>query len=262
MARYLRLMVIFYKNTLINELEYRLKFWSNIALSLFWLLWATLSVRVYFFHADSIAGWTYNELLIVMGLFFTLNGFRQMVLEPNLSRMSEYVRLGTLDFILTKPVNSQFMVSLRNLGVFNWSDPILGLGLVVVGLARLGRVPSPADLLLFAIMLIAALVLLYSLNLILQTLTIWLVNMDRADALVMGLMESGRFPVHFYRGWLRGVLTVIIPVAFMTTFPAQMLLGELDWPWIVAGVAAAAALFVISSRFWAFALRSYTGASS
>ena len=51
-----RLLGIFYKNTLINELEYRLNFVANIALSLFWLVWAALSVRVYFFHADSIAG--------------------------------------------------------------------------------------------------------------------------------------------------------------------------------------------------------------
>ena len=259
---YLRLMGLFYKNTLISEMEYRVNFLSNLILSLFWLVWATLSVRVYFNHAESIAGWTYDEMLIVMGLFFTLNGYRQMILEPNLSRMSEHVRLGTLDYILTKPVNSQFLVSLRHIGVFNWGDPLLGLGLVVVALARMNRVPGPAELGLFVLLLLAAMVLLYSLSLILQTTTIWLVNVERLDAVVMGLLETGRFPVAFYRGWLRVILTAFIPVAFMTTFPAQALLGRLE-PWLaVVAVVLATAFFVAASFFWRFALRHYSGASA
>ena len=262
MRRYLRLLGIFYKNTLSEEMEYRLNFWSNVGLSMFWLVWAALSVRVYFVHAESIAGWRYDELLVVMGLFFTMNGYRQLVLEPNLSRMSEHVRLGTLDYILTKPVDSQFLVSFRNLGVYNWADPLLGLGLAAVGLRRLGHLPAPLDMLQFALLLGAGAVLLYGFNLLLQTLTIWLVNVQEIDTIVMGLLETGRFPVTFYRGWLRVLLTFVIPVAFITTFPAQALLGRAQ-PWVtpVALLLAAVSLAVASS-FWRYALRHYSGASA
>jgi len=262
MRSYLRLLVIFYKNTLISEMEYRLNFWANIGLSLFWLTWAALSVRVYFFHAATIAGWSYHELLIVMGLFFAMNGYRQVVLEPNLSRLSEYVRMGTLDYVLTKPVDSQFLVSLRHIGVYNWGDPILGLGLVAYALWRLDYMPSPGQIGLFALLSAAAMVLLYSFNLILQTTTIWLVNVERVDAIVMGLLETGRFPISFYRGWVRAALTVIIPVAFMTTFPAQALLGRLEWWWVAVAIGLAAVLFLLAAAFWRFALRYYTGASA
>jgi len=261
MLRYIRLLRIFYQNTLANELEYRLNFWSNLGLSLFWLTWAALSVRVYFFHTESIAGWTYPELLVVMGLFFALNGFRQMLLSPNLHRLSEYVRLGTLDYILTKPIDSQFMVSLRYIGVYNWGDPLLGLGLAGYGLWLLRQVPSLGQVLLFALLFAAGLVLLYSFNLIVQTTTFWLVNVERADALVVGLLETARFPVSFYQGWVRGALTVIVPVAFMTTFPAQALLGRLPWSTVLAALALAAGLFVAASALWRLALRYYTGAS-
>ena len=87
MRPYLRMLGIFWKNALIAELEYRANFWSNIGLSLFWLLWAALGVRVFYFHAERIAGWSYNELLIVVGLFFAMNGYRQAVLGPNLARL-------------------------------------------------------------------------------------------------------------------------------------------------------------------------------
>jgi ABC-2 type transport system permease protein len=260
--RYRQLLTIFYKNTLMNEMEYRVNFWSNLATSVFWLVWAALSVRVYFFHAETIAGWTYHELLIVLGLFFTLNGFRQMVLEPNLSRLSEYVRMGTLDYILTKPVNSQFLISLRNVGVLNWSDPLLGVGLVIYALSQLGYTPGLAQVAAFAILLVVGMVLLYSLSLILQTLTIWLVNMQDISMIVESALEIGRFPVQFYRGWLSIVLTTFVPIAFMTTFPAQALMGRLDANILWIAVLFAGVLFAAASGFWRFALRFYTGASS
>lgn len=262
MRNYLHLLAIFYKNTLISEMEYRLNFWSNIGLSIFWLTWAALSVRVYFYHAESIAGWNYYELLIVMGLFFAMNGYRQVILEPNLSRMSEYVQMGTLDYILTKPVDSQFLVSLRHIGVYNWGDPIMGLGLVAYAFWQLGYAPGAGHVAQFAVLSLAAMVLLYAFNLIVQTTTIWLVNIRRVDTIVMGLLETGRFPVSFYRGWLRVVLTVIIPVAFLTTFPAEALLGRLEWWLVFVSIALAAVLFILATVFWRFALRFYTGASS
>lgn len=262
MKRYLRLLRIFYKNALTSELEYRLNFWSNIGLSLFWLVWAALSVRVYFIHADSIAGWRYEEVLIVMGLFFAMNGFRQMILTPNLSRLSEYVQMGTLDYILVKPIDSQFLVSLRYIGVFNWSDPLLGFGLVGYALWSMERLPSVGQFVLFLLLTVCGLLILYSVSLLMQTLTLWLVTVDRVDAVIMGLLEAGRFPIGFYRGLVNRLLTFVIPVAFMTSFPAQALLGRIENQVVVGAVGLAILLFVAASAFWRFALRSYTSASS
>lgn len=262
LSSYFRLISIFYRNTLISEMEYRLNFWANIGLSLFWLTWASLSVRVYFFQTDEIAGWNYLELLIVMGLFFAMNGYRQMVLEPNLSRLSEYVRMGTLDYILTKPTNNLFLVSFRHLGVFNWVDPLLGMALVILALARLEHVPTLSQVLLFVLLMLAGMVLMYSFNLALQTTTFWFVNVEQADTLVYALLETGRFPVEFYRGWIRTLLTYFIPVAFMTTFPAQALLGRLGWGFGAISVGLALLSLWLATRFWRFGLKFYSGASS
>src|SRR5688500_12828933 len=151
MGRYFRMLGIFYRTTLATEMEYRLNFWSGIGLSIFWLFWAAFGAQVFYFNTERIAGWSYPELLVVIGLFFAINGYRQAVLAPNLAQLSEYVRLGTLDYILTKPVDSQFMVSLRFIGTGNWADPLLGGGLVAYGCWRMGYMPSPGALVLFAI---------------------------------------------------------------------------------------------------------------
>ena len=262
MRAHLKLLGIFYRNAIAAELEYRLNFWSNVLLTLFWVAWSVVGVRVFFVHAERIAGWSYDEVLVVLGMFFVMNGFRELLLQPNLSRMSEYVRLGMLDYILTKPINSQFLVSLRNLNVFSLNEPLLGGGLIAYGLWRMHYLPSGGDGVLFVALTIAGAIVLYSFNLLLHTLTFWLVDLERVDPLVSSVVETGRFPVSFYQGWVRLVLTAIVPVAVVTTFPAEALLGRLDVRAAVAAIVLAVLSFVVATSFWNVAVRAYTSASS
>jgi ABC-2 type transport system permease protein len=262
MRTYRRLLGIFYRSALMNELEYRLNFWSLLLMQLFWMVWSAVGIRVPFLYVDAIAGWTYPELLLVVGMFTIMRGFMEIILVPNLWQMTEYVRMGTLDFILTKPINSQFMVSLRHLGLTSWAAPLLGLGLIGYGLWGVGSLPSVLDLLAFVVLTLAGMLVLYSLNLAIQSLTFWVVDLEATNGLVQSVTEAGRFPVAFYSGWLRIVLTYIVPVALLTTFPAQALLGRSPgWlPPLSVGVALLS--FFLASAFWRLALRSYTSASS
>ena len=262
MRRYLHLLRIFWGNTLATELEYRAAFWANAALSTFWLVWAALGAGAFFRFAPSIRGWTYNDLMVVLGVFFALNGLRQAVVTPNLSRMTEYVRMGTLDFLLTKPIGSQFMVSLRHVGVYNWLDPILGLGLIAIGLWRRGEALSPGSVLSFVVLIFCGALVLYSIALAIQCLAIWTVGGEGLDDVVEGVVEAGRFPVDMYRGFVRTVLTFGVPVALMTTFPAEALLGRSSSGVLPIAIAVAGGLFLLTSRLWKWSLRHYTGASS
>lgn len=262
MSRYIRLLRIFWGNTLATELEYRAAFWANAGLSLFWLVWAALGAGAYFRFAPSIRGWTYDELLVVLGIFFAINGFRQAVIGPNLARMTEYVRMGTLDFLLTKPVSSQFMVSLRHVGVYNWLDPLLGWGLVLFGLIRRDEPVSWTSVFAFASLTVAGGLVLYSLALAIQCLAVWTIGGEGLDDVVEGIVEAGRFPVQMYRGIFRTVLTFFIPVALLTTVPAEAILGRGSTGVLVVSCSIAALLLFATSRLWVWSLRHYTGASA
>jgi ABC-2 type transport system permease protein len=68
--------------------------------------------------------------------------------------------------------------------------------------------------------------------------------------------------VQMYRGVVRTLLTFVIPVALLTTVPAEAILGRGSLDAVVVSVAVAAALLLISSRLWLWSLRHYTGASA
>ena len=261
MRRYLRLLGIFWRAALSTELEYRVNFASNVLMSLFWVVWAGVGISVYFRFTDSVVGWSYAELLVVVGLFFAVNGVRQAVLDPNLSRMTEYVRNGTLDFLLTKPVDAQFMASFRHVGVYNLLDPVIGLGLAAIGLVLEGRGVGLADLGAFVVTTAAGLLVLYALTVASMALAVRLVSSEGIEEVTFSFVEAARFPVQLYRRPVQTLLTVV-PVAFLTTFPAEALLGRLDPGWLLVAPVVGVTAVLAASAAWRIALRGYSGASA
>ena len=244
-----------------QQLEYRADLVAKTLMSAFWLAWAAVGVSVYFRFTGSVAGWSYAEVLVVVGLFFTVNGLRQAFLDPNLDLVHEYVRRGTLDHLLTQPVHSQLLVSLRHVGMANRADPVLGLALTGVGVHLSAQVPGVADVASFLLLLLAGLVLMYAMVLGLMCLAVLLVGADDLGSVSFSVVELARFPVQAYRQPLQTVL-LVIPVAFLTTLPAQALLGRLEPVMLLVAPAVASAAVAAASLGWHRVRRRYTGASS
>lgn len=255
-------MLLYWKYSIIGELEYRVEFFGNVLMSLFWLAWAVLGVAVFFLHTDKLGDWTWPEVLMVVALFTFFSGVMEALLRPNVGAVLDQIRDGTFDFVLTKPVNPQFIASLRNIVVWHLADVIIGLALIVCALSQMGIVPTWSQVGLFVVMLLAATAIVYSVWLTMVSLAFWFVKLDNFTELFYGFYEAGRYPVTIYRGLIRSLLTFVVPVAFITTFPAAALLNRLDEATTLLGLALAVVLFVLSNRFWNFALRHYSSASS
>lgn len=259
--RYPHILGICWRAAVAEQLEYRADLGAKTLMSAFWLAWAALGVSVYFRFTGDVAGWSYGEVLVVVGLFFGINGIRQAFLESNLERLTEGVRRGTLDHLLTRPVDSQVLVSLRHVDMHNLVDPLLGLVLVVVGLTITGRGVTVGALLSFTLLILAAVVLLYALVLGLMCLAVVLLGGDELSSLSFSAVELSRFPVDAYRQPLQTLL-VVVPIALLTTVPARALLGRLDPWWLLGSPAVAVGCLVAASVCWRRVLRRYTGASA
>jgi ABC-2 type transport system permease protein len=260
--RYIRLLGIFYKNSLYTEMEYRANFIVNTIMSLIWFSFAILGLKVFFFHRDQIGQWGYYEAMVVVGIYSFFNGFIEAVLQPNMSRIIEQIRLGTFDFVLIKPVNSQFMASLRNLSIWKLADILVGAGICVYALAKLKAAPTLLDIALALFFIFNGTVIVYSIWVLMVTTAFWFVRIDNITELFSSIYETGRFPVSVYPGWMRGVLTFVIPIAFITTFPAAAVLGQAKTHLLLVSIIIAALLLTGSVLFWRLALRYYSSASS
>ena len=262
MGRYLKLLGIYYRSALLAEMEYRANFISNLIYSVLWAFWIVAGVSIFYYHRSSLGGWSYDEILIVMGLFVVFNGVIDALLRPNIVRLTEHIQKGTLDFVLIKPANSQFLATLTAISVFKCFDVVIGFGMAAYGLYRIGHRPSVEEFLLFSTMIPSGVVIVYSLWLFFATLAFWFVKIENFTELFYTFYEAGRFPITVYRGWIRTVLTFVVPVAFLTTFPAATLMGRLSLWYAALSAAMAVVLLFLASRFWRYAIRFYSSASS
>ncbi len=260
-GRYARLLHRFWSAAIAVEMEYRANFVVACLTSAFTLGSALLTLALVYQHGYEMGGWGWEQALIVVGLYTVLDGIQATVFAPNRTRVTELVREGTLDFVLLKPVDSQFWLSLRTFSPWGLPSVLLGVAILVYGGQRVGL--GVLDYAKGLPVFLLGVVILYSVGYALATLTIWFIKLFNITMAMSALLEAGKYPVSAYPGAYRVFFTAVLPVAFMTTVPAELMLG-LHSGWRgPAGAAGLALLFFGFSRwFWRFALRSYTSASS
>jgi viologen exporter family transport system permease protein len=262
LKRYGRIAFLCWRFSILQELEYRVNFVTNAFMSVFWLVWGILGATIFFAHTDQIGGWTYFQVLLVLGLFSMFTGIMEAFFRPNMAAMIEQVREGTFDFVLVKPVNAQFYSSFHSLTMWRVADIVAGAGVMIYALRAMNVAPTTLQLAEFALLLLVALVLVYCIWLAMMTLSFWFVKVDNFAELFYSFYEAARFPISAYGTWLRLALTFVIPIAFITTVPASALIGLLDPAELIAGVILALAFFLATNRLWKIAVRSYASASS
>nr|WP_157461694.1 MULTISPECIES: ABC-2 family transporter protein [Deinococcus] len=258
----MRLVRVFTGASVSAQLEYRANFFGAVLASLGEAGVALLGISILFGQpgATSVGGWTFREALLVTGFFMLTEGFISVVVQPNMSRISEAIRTGNMDFTLLKPIDAQFNVSVRYLNLLRFPDVLLGLGLLLY--ASAGLPVTLAGVLSAATLYLSSLVIVYCIWLGLSTTAFWLVKTQNVSELFNGVFGAARFPVTAFPVPVRVVLTFVVPVAFITTVPAQALVGSLTPALALASPVVAAALFWVTRRFWLYAVASYTSASS
>lgn len=259
--RYLRLIRIFAGASISAQLEYRTNFVVNLIGSLLTAGGAMFGLFVLYGDGQPLGGWSYREALVVVGLYTLIQGFIGAFLSPNLNSIGEGVRTGTMDFTLLKPIDAQFLVSTRNVNIFRITDILVGIGLIVWAAARLPDA-APGGILAGSLLVFASLVMVYAVWLMLTTTAFWFVKVANLTDLFSSLFRAGQMPISAFPGWVRMIFTFIIPIAFITTVPAEAIIGRAT-PGGALGALLVALLLVGASRwFWRFALRDYTSASS
>ncbi len=259
-SRYARVLQLFWGAAIAAELEYRLNFVIASLTSLGGLVGSLFGLFLFYRTDYTFSGWSWTEALIVLGLFTLLQGFAATFLSPNLSRIVRHVQQGTLDFVLLKPISSQFWLSTRTISP--WGLPDIAFGLLIIGYAGTQLGLAPRNYLLGLLPLLAGFLSLYSLWFILGATSIWFVKVYNVTEVLRGLLEAGRYPIVAYPAAYRAFFTFVVPVAFLTTIPAQFLLGRAEGYWLAIAAGLSVGLFLLSQAFWRFALRFYTSASS
>ncbi|HNT24795.1 MAG TPA: ABC-2 family transporter protein [Anaerolineales bacterium] len=260
----LRLVAAFMKASFQEEAAYRSNFFISITTSVLNLGTGVLGIVVLFGQIQSLQGWDLPSTLTLLGVYLTVSALRSLFISPSLealSGMDGEIWSGAFDFTIMRPVDVQFMVSLRKWRWFASFDLLLGLGVLLIAVIQLGITISPAQVIAFVLALFSGVVILYAILLIFAGLIFWSPGV-LFTWIFDGLFQMARYPLSMYPGWLRLVLTWIVPVGVITTIPAQAITGALSMQNLALSLGLALVLVVLASAFFRHGLKRYASASS
>jgi ABC-2 type transport system permease protein len=169
---------------------------------------------------------------------------------------------GTLDFALTKPVDGQILISIREFRFWQLTDVLVGLVVIFIAIVQLKEQVRILQALAFIAALILGGIMIYCFWLILTTTAFWIIRIWELVNLFQGLYAAGRWLVTIYPQWLRIGLTFLVPVAFAITVPAQALTNRLTPLTLVGALGLAVLLMGLARVIWRMGVRSYSGASA
>ena len=262
MLRYLSVWRRFVIMAFVREAEYRFNFFIKLGEGAIQLVLAVLSFALIYRFTDQVNGWTSAQALMLVGVYRAMDGLINLQITPNMWSLGELVRQGDLDFVLLRPVSSQFYVSAQKLELAELANALAGVALTFYAGQRAGvdwSIATVAAALTFAL---CGLLIVYALRFAVVTLSFWLIQIDTLDTLFYSFFETARYPISFFNQPVRLVLTFVLPVAFVTTFPTQALLGTAQLYILPIGLALALGTLAAATFFWNYAIRHYSSASS
>jgi ABC-2 type transport system permease protein len=262
MTQFLRLFAVFARIGALSELAYRANFFVQTFESLVTAATALGTVGIVLGRTEHLGGWQPWQLLALVGVYFVVLGLINTVLGPSLNKFIESVQQGTLDFTLVKPADAQLLVSISEFQLWKLIDAVVGAGILAFALAQGGVAVGLERAGQFCLALLAGGAIVYALWMMLATLAFWFLRIENLLMIFWSLYSAGRWPVDVYPGWLRWVLTVVVPIAFAVSVPAGAIAGRLESGMLESAVVLAVAMLLFSRWFFRLGLRHYSGASA
>jgi len=262
LRKYLKVYSKFLHTSLASELEYKTNILIDLITAILSLLGSIFLLSIFFQNNTSIGGWEFEQSLIIQGIYTILNGITNTWFNPNLTEIVKHIREGTLDFVLLKPIDSQFFISLKKITPSGILEIILGICLLFYCI-KINQINFNLSFLtLCLITIICSICILYSLWFFISTTTIWFVKTWNATEVLRSFLYIGRFPLNSFSFSLRIFFSVVIPIAFITTIPSEVFLGLSQFWKILLEVQVSIVFLFTSRKFWLFALKYYSSASS
>jgi ABC-2 type transport system permease protein len=252
---------LFIKNCLMQQMEYRLNFFINIAVECIYVVSKLLYVLIAYQSGDDISGISADQITMFIGTFMLLTAVYTGFFMENFYAISEKVKKGDLDLMIIKPISLQFYTSLRGVNIA-LPIPNIVVGLILVGTSwyRMGIKVSAVNLLVYIGLLICGAVLTYSVFLLPQLLSFWIVKTGSIVELTDKLWDFNNMPMSIYGKWMQRIGTFIIPVFCITNFPVMAMIGSISVTQKIWAMVAPIVFVILVRIAWKYSVKHYSSA--
>jgi ABC-2 type transport system permease protein len=219
-------------------------------------------IAAIFSQVDTLDGWSGVEVALLFGLGGVGFGLADAIVSQ-VELATTHLKAGTFDLFLLRPVSPFLHLTASEFELRRVGRGVQPLVVLVIALAVAPIDWSPAVALLVPVTVLSGVVLFGSVWVVTSSLAFWTVeSQEIGNAFTYGGNVATSYPLDLLGTWLRRLFTFVVPLALMTTYPAEALLGRLEGITVVYSLLGTAALAAVSRGVWLFSLRRYSSASS
>jgi ABC-2 type transport system permease protein len=260
--KYLKLTFVLLKQSLMRELAFRGNFLLAISTNLLWFLISIVFFRAIYLHVASINNWTVEETMLLVAVSESVHLLYKGFSGKSISSIPNLIRSGSLDHLLLKPVDSQFLVSLRRVDYYSLISLIFPFTLLIYSMRMLDVSVYIPHILTFALFLLAGVFVLYCIGLSIVSLAFWLTQVYALYALFQEVFSLSMYPESIFQGATRLFFAFVVPILIIANYPTLAIIGKdirnlwlpmlltvVFWGWT-------------ARRLWFYGMTHYTSASS
>ncbi len=210
-------------------------------------------------NTKTLAGYSLWEVLLFFATFNFIDTTTQFALRE-VYRFRRHIISGYFDYILLWPKSPLFKSLFGGSDVIDMPLMLISVCFIVIAAGHVEFTTMSA--ILYMLFLINALVIALAFHILVLSLGVVTTEIDNTLWMYRDLTQMGRVPVDIYHQPIKGIITFIIPIGIMMTFPVKGLLGILNIPLVLVSFGIGVLFITVSLYFWKYSLRHYSSASS
>ncbi len=262
MWRYVRLYAYLLRFSFSRAMEFRIDFFFRIGMDILWNAMYLAFFSVIFLHTPLLGGWTHDQIYVFVGVLFVTDALHMTFFSNNLWWFPIHVNKGDLDYYLVRPVSALFFLSLKEFAANSAVNLLISLGILTWALTRYPEPIPPQLIALLGVLIALGVFINYLIGMMFLIPVFWIQNADGLKTLMWNMGSTRGRPHRIYKGWVRRILTTILPYALVVSIPVDGLFGGHPSATLWHMVAVAFCGSLLLAAFWRIGLRAYSSASS
>lgn len=244
--------------------EYRVNFVIGIVAMALSNLITVVFFWAVFRHIPDLNGWSFGQLLFMFGFWAFSGGiWHAFLAEANPHNIERFIRNGELDRWLLRPGNTLVFITIRRFDDDAFGDILMGAALLAYSSNALGLVWTAQNVLALVALSLGSILVWFSLNVIASTLGFWLVSVRALGDMLWSVSRFIEYPLDIYNRVIVYVLTFVIPLGFVSFYPAQYFFGNMQWMlYAYATLPLGLLMFGLAYKFWSYGLKNYSSTGS
>ncbi|WPU64248.1 ABC transporter permease [Peredibacter starrii] len=262
MKRYLRLYLYFLQFSFSKAMEFRIDFTFRILMDIIYYAVNILLFKTLFLHTGLIGGWNEEQMMVFVSCYLLVDAINMTVFSTNMWWLPAYINKGELDYYLIRPVNPLFFLSLREFSANSFINLITAVAFFIYSLSNYTGDYNWMQLLGLLALLVNGALVYYTLHMMMIIPVFWTHSSRGFIDLFYSLGLAMERPDKIFKGWLRVVFTMIVPLTVLASFPARAFLEGFTSDVLLHITCVTVGAWGLMLFWWRRGLKNYSSASS